>query len=118
MGHEQCNVLLYRCGAGVLVSLSFLHIVPKSIELDPRSPVFMLARYFVMHVLNRLVNAFVYDRARLKVRCEAAQYGEQLFDLCYYFEECDTRPGAPLLPEIRDEPVADALRVSIVARKF
>ena len=62
MGHEQCNVLLYRCGAGVLVSLSFLHIVPKSIELVPRAPVFILAVKFAMHLLNRFVNAFVCDR--------------------------------------------------------
>lgn len=49
--------------AGVLISVSFLHIVPKSIELSSLAPVFLLAGYFSMHLLNRFVNAYVCDGA-------------------------------------------------------
>lgn len=35
---------MYFCAftAGVLISVSFLHIVPKSIQLDQRAPLFLL----------------------------------------------------------------------------
>lgn len=47
--------------AGVLISVSFLHIVPKSIELYAGAPVFLLVGYFAMHLLNRFVSAYVCD---------------------------------------------------------
>jgi len=45
--------------AGVLVSVSFLHIVPKSIEMHKQAPFFLLAGFVGMHLINRFVNMYV-----------------------------------------------------------
>ena len=48
--------------AGVLISVSFLHIVPKAISMAADAPAFLLAGYFLMHFLNRFITAHVCDR--------------------------------------------------------
>jgi len=57
------NASYFACfAAGVLVSVSFLHIVPKAIALSHNAPFFILGGYLFMHVFNRFVTAFVCDR--------------------------------------------------------
>ena len=57
------NTTYFACfAAGVLISVSFLHIVPKSFEMSPVGPIFLLAGYLFMHVFNRFVTAFVCDK--------------------------------------------------------
>ncbi|MGQ9425168.1 ZIP family metal transporter [Gilvimarinus sp. F26214L] len=48
--------------AGVLISVSFLHIIPKSFQLSSRSPVFLLTGFLLMHLFNRFVTTFVCER--------------------------------------------------------
>ena len=48
--------------AGVLISVSFLHIVPKSLEMNARAPAYLLIGFLLLHLLNRFVNAFVCER--------------------------------------------------------
>lgn len=48
--------------AGVLISVSFLHIIPKSFDSSPHAPMFLLGGFFLMHLFNRFVTAFVCDR--------------------------------------------------------
>lgn len=48
--------------AGTLISVSFLHIIPHSIELNSRAPIFMLAGYLALHVFNRFLSGFLCDR--------------------------------------------------------
>ena len=48
--------------AGVLISVSFLHIVPEAMARAPRAPVFIFAGYLVMYLFNRFLTAFVCDR--------------------------------------------------------
>jgi len=48
--------------AGVLISVSFLHIIPKSFELSPRAPMFLLTGFLLMHLFNRFITAFVCER--------------------------------------------------------
>lgn len=45
--------------AGVLITASFLHIIPKSFGMSPRAPVWLLVGFLAMHVFNRFVPAFV-----------------------------------------------------------
>ena len=45
--------------AGVLVSVSFMHIIPKSIEMHSRAPIFILIGFMGMHFTNRFVNMYV-----------------------------------------------------------
>jgi zinc and cadmium transporter len=57
------NASYFACfAAGVLVSVSFLHIVPKALALSPSAPLFILVGYLSMHLFNRFVTAFVCDR--------------------------------------------------------
>lgn len=48
--------------AGVLVAVSFLHILPKSYELSVHAPAFCLIGYVLMHISNRFVTTQVCDR--------------------------------------------------------
>jgi len=48
--------------AGVLISVSFLHIIPKSFELSPHAPGYLLGGFLLMHLFNRFVTAFVCER--------------------------------------------------------
>jgi len=48
--------------AGVLISVSFLHIIPKSFELSPHAPVFLLSGFLLLHLFNRFITAFVCER--------------------------------------------------------
>jgi zinc and cadmium transporter len=57
------NASYFACfAAGVLISVSFLHIVPKALALSTRAPMFILAGYLFMHLFNRFITAFVCDR--------------------------------------------------------
>jgi zinc transporter ZupT len=54
--------------AGVLVSVSFIHIIPKSIEMNASAPLFLLAGFLALYLFNRFLNAYVcqeYERANL-----------------------------------------------------
>lgn len=48
--------------AGVLVSVSFLHLIPLAIDLNPHAPVWLLAGYFSLYLFNRFVTAHVCER--------------------------------------------------------
>ncbi len=48
--------------AGVLISVSFLHIIPKSFELSPFAPGYLLGGFVLMHLFNRFITAFVCER--------------------------------------------------------
>jgi zinc transporter ZupT len=57
------NAPYFACfAAGVLVSVSFLHIVPKAFGLSASAPVYLLVGYLAMHLFNRFVTAVVCDR--------------------------------------------------------
>jgi len=48
--------------AGVLVSASFMHIIPKSFTMNAHAPVYLLVGYFGMHLFNRFITAFICER--------------------------------------------------------
>jgi len=57
------NSVYFICfAAGVLVSVSFLHIIPKSIVMSPIAPFLLLAGFLSLHLFNRFIAAFVCDR--------------------------------------------------------
>lgn len=57
------NTTYFACfAAGVLVSVSFLHIVPKALAMNPNSSYCLLVGYLLMHVCNRFVTVHVCDR--------------------------------------------------------
>lgn len=48
--------------AGALVSVSFLHIAPTSLRMNAQAPLFLLAGFLALHMLNRFITAYVCDR--------------------------------------------------------
>jgi len=57
------NTTYFACfAAGVLISVSFLHIIPTAFAMSPRAPIYLLAGYLLMHILNRFLTAYVCDK--------------------------------------------------------
>jgi len=45
--------------AGVLISVSFIHIIPKSFAMNTSAPLFLLAGFLALHFFNRFLQAYV-----------------------------------------------------------
>jgi len=45
--------------AGVLISVSFMHIIPKSFQMNSGAPVFLLVGFLAIYLSNRLLNSYV-----------------------------------------------------------
>jgi ZIP family zinc transporter len=57
------NVTYFICfAAGVLISASFLHLIPKSLAMNPQSSIALLVGFFGLHLFNRFITAFVCER--------------------------------------------------------
>ncbi|RZB37538.1 MAG: hypothetical protein SRB2_01082 [Desulfobacteraceae bacterium Eth-SRB2] len=57
------NTIYFICfAAGVLISVSFLHIIPKAFSMNSNAPFYLLAGYLGLHLFNRFINAFVCDK--------------------------------------------------------
>ena len=58
------NTIYFICfAAGVLISVSFLHIIPKAFSMNAHAPIYLFAGYISLHLFNRFVNAFVCDKS-------------------------------------------------------
>jgi zinc and cadmium transporter len=58
------NSIYFICfAAGVLISVSFLHIIPKAFSMNRSAPMYLFAGYLSLHLFNRFVNAFVCDKS-------------------------------------------------------
>jgi zinc transporter ZupT len=61
------NAPYFACfAAGVLISVSFLHILPRALGSSAYAPACLLGGYLLMHLFNRFVTAFVCDRPATK----------------------------------------------------
>lgn len=57
------NASYFACfAAGVLIAVSFLHVVPKSFAMSPQAPTYLFAGYLFMHFFNRFITAYVCDK--------------------------------------------------------
>lgn len=57
------NTTYFSCfAAGVLISVSFLHIIPKAFQMNERAPLYLLAGYLALHFFNRFITAYVCDK--------------------------------------------------------
>jgi len=45
--------------AGVLISVSFVHIIPKSFKMNSAAPVFLLVGFLAIYLANRFVNLYM-----------------------------------------------------------
>ncbi|WP_320047600.1 ZIP family metal transporter [uncultured Ilyobacter sp.] len=57
------NTTYFICFAvGVLISSSFLHIIPKSFSMNPQAPKYLLGGFFGLYMFNRFLTAFVCEK--------------------------------------------------------
>ena len=45
--------------AGVLISVSLIHLIPKSFTMNEIAPVYLLAGFFSLYLINRFLNTYV-----------------------------------------------------------
>lgn len=57
--------------AGVLISVSFMHIIPTSFEMHDRAPLFLLLGFLALYFFNRFLTAYVCH----EYRCETTIVG-------------------------------------------
>jgi zinc transporter ZupT len=58
------NTAYFICfAAGVLISVSFLRIIPKAFSMNANAPFYLFAGYIGLHLFNRFINAFVCDKS-------------------------------------------------------
>ncbi|MBD3355467.1 ZIP family metal transporter [Candidatus Woesearchaeota archaeon] len=56
------NVVYFMSfAAGVLISVSFMHIIPESFEMSRYSPIALLAGFLFLYILNRFLSMFKCD---------------------------------------------------------
>jgi zinc and cadmium transporter len=53
------SVYFMSFAAGVLISVSFMHIIPKSFEMNSTAPVFLLVGFLVIYLSNRFLNLYI-----------------------------------------------------------
>lgn len=57
------NTTYFICFAGgVLIAVSFLHIVPTSFTMNPEAPTYLLAGYLILLVFNRFLTAHICNK--------------------------------------------------------
>lgn len=59
---RKYSVYFVCFAAGVLISVSFLHIIPKSFEMSANAPAYLLIGFVLLHMFNRFITAFVCER--------------------------------------------------------
>lgn len=45
--------------AGVLISVSFIHIIPRAIEMNASAPVYLLAGFLALYIFNRFLSSYI-----------------------------------------------------------
>lgn len=62
-GWGQRHATYFMCfAAGVLITASLVHMVPKSLAMNAHAPAWLLAGFFGLHVFNHYLTAFVCEK--------------------------------------------------------
>ena len=66
----QKNTAYFACfAAGVLISASFLHVIPKALGMNPQGPMWLLVGFLGLHLSDVFLTAFVCQRDVEKEDC-------------------------------------------------
>lgn len=57
-GREH-SVYFMSFAAGVLISVSFMHIIPEAFHMNAVAPTFLLAGFLAIYLLNRFLNLYI-----------------------------------------------------------
>ena len=50
--------------AGVLISVSFIHLIPESFSMNDASPIYLLIGFMALYLINRFLNAYICQEHR------------------------------------------------------
>jgi zinc transporter ZupT len=53
------TVYFMSFAAGVLVSVSFIHIIPESFQMNERAPTYLLGGFLALYLFNRFLNVYI-----------------------------------------------------------
>jgi len=56
------TVYFMSFAAGVLIAVPFIHIIPKSIEMNASAPIFLLVGFLALYLINRFVTSLICHR--------------------------------------------------------
>jgi zinc and cadmium transporter len=56
---RQHSAYFMSFAAGVLISVSFMHIIPKSFQMNDTAPLFLLVGFLAIHLSNRVLNSYI-----------------------------------------------------------
>jgi len=59
---RQHSIYFICFAAGVLISVSFLHIIPKAFSMNENAGIYLFAGYLGLYLFNRFISAFVCDK--------------------------------------------------------
>lgn len=59
---RQHSAYFMSFAAGVLISVSFMHIIPKAFKMSSAAPMFLLAGFLALYLSNRFLNLFLCHR--------------------------------------------------------
>lgn len=59
---QRQSIYFIAFAAGVLISVSLLHIVPESFDMVPNAPFYLLGGYLFLYLFNRFICAFVCEQ--------------------------------------------------------
>jgi zinc and cadmium transporter len=45
--------------AGVLISVSFIHMIPRAFQMNTNAPVFLLVGFLLLYLINRFLNSYI-----------------------------------------------------------
>lgn len=56
---KENAVYFMSFAAGVLIAVSFIHIIPRSIEMSTSAPVYLLAGFLALYIFNRFLSNYI-----------------------------------------------------------
>jgi zinc and cadmium transporter len=56
---KENAVYFMSFAAGVLIAVSFIHIIPRSIEISASAPVYLLAGFLALYIFNRFLSSYI-----------------------------------------------------------
>ncbi len=56
---KENSVYFMSFAAGVLIAVSFIHMIPRAIEMNGSAPVFLLAGFLSLYIFNRFLSSYI-----------------------------------------------------------
>ena len=100
LGRED-SAYFMSFAAGVLISVSFMHIIPKSFGMNTAAPMFLLCGFLGIYLVNRFLNVYIcheYEREdAYTIEFHIALKPQDKQVITYSYERINVQPPDPEL---------------------